>query len=40
MPLRGNRAEAFSFARYEHFDALLSVNTGFFRLTGGAIGRF
>jgi hypothetical protein len=30
----------FSFAHAEHFDALLSGNTGFFRLTGGTIGRF
>jgi hypothetical protein len=40
MPLHDNRAGAFSFTLIEHFDALLSVNTGFFRLTAGAIGRF
>jgi hypothetical protein len=40
MPLFGNRAEAFSFVKFEHFDALLSVNTGVFRLTGEAIERF
>jgi hypothetical protein len=40
MPLHGNRVGAFSFAPIEHLDALLSGNTGFFRLTGGAIGRF
>jgi hypothetical protein len=38
--LLGNRAGAFSFAPIEHFDALLSRNTGFFRLTAAAIGRF
>jgi hypothetical protein len=40
MPPPGYHAGAFSFIRFEHFDAFLSGNTGFFRLTGGSIGRF
>jgi hypothetical protein len=40
MPLPDTRAGAFSFALPEHFDAHLSGNTGFFRLTADTIGRF
>jgi hypothetical protein len=40
VPLRSVCAGAFCCANYEHFDALLSGNTGDFRLTEDAIGRF